>query len=412
MQLLESMVQDYSWGSLTAIPALRGVEPDGRPQAELWMGAHPVAPSKVMQEGAPLGLDRLIAGSPGAMLGSEVSDRFDARLPFLLKVLAAAEPLSLQAHPSLSQAAIGFAREDKAGIPRGAPNRCFRDANHKPELLCALTPFEMLCGFRPLQETLELLRFLDVGGLAPHIRALEENGENAIPGLLRELLTKSDPQLVDAVVRACRAEGDGPGEGSRRWAARLGDAYPGDAGAVISLLLNYRVLTPGEAVFLGAGNLHAYLKGVGVEIMANSDNVLRGGLTPKHIDVDTLLEVLDPSPITPHVQVPTGAVCAYVSPVAEFRLLRVALGADSDGADVAHPTATAVDLVSAGPAIVLAVDGALRCTSLSGGAQVQLQSGSAMFLPASDSPIRMSGVGLGFVAVAGDPVETSLTPRE
>jgi len=400
MELLHNVVQHYAWGSRRAIPELCQIAPDGRPQAEMWMGAHPVAPSAIRRDGRRLRLDDLISSAPAETVGPHVCEQFGDRLPFLLKVLAAAEPLSLQAHPSLAQAREGFAREEQAGIPRDAPNRSFRDEQHKPELICALTPFEALSGFRPVSETLTLLRSLDTPALAGAVDALAQKGEAALRDLLREWLAHPDPAQVAAVVAACSAAAEGPYQASRLWAVRLAEMYGDDPGVLISLLLNHVELAPGQAMFLDAGNLHAYLDGVGVEIMASSDNVLRGGLTEKHVDVDALADIVDPSPIAPAVQIPDEPLHRYHSPVAEFTLYRV----------VFDPSFS-VQVVSDGPAIVLAVDGTIEGEGSSHSGPLRIESGHAAFIPAGEQGVTLTGAGLGFVAAVGDPVTSSLLPR-
>ena len=302
MELLEGVIRNYEWGSTSSIPSFLGRPETGEPWAELWFGAHPSGPSLLGAGHEPL--HAVIAADPVAALGPATADRFGA-LPFLVKVLAAAAPLSLQAHPSIAQAEAGYAREDAAGIPLDAPNRSFRDRLHKPELICALTEFDALCGFRDPLATLEILATIETPALDPirsRIRA-EPNAEG-LNGLLEHLLTlgPADAQaLVAPVVAMSGRPGPDEGAGERTMAAALGARYPGDVGVVIALLLNLVTLRPGEALFLGAGNLHMYLNGTGIEVMANSDNVLRGGLTSKHIDIPTLLAVVDPQPFDPDV---------------------------------------------------------------------------------------------------------------
>ena len=318
--MLEGVVQRYAWGSPSAIPELLGTLPDGSPQAELWLGAHPSAPSRA----GGTRLDELVARDPTAALGASVAGRFGTRLPFLLKVLAAAAPLSLQAHPSAARAAAGFREETAAGIPLGAPERRYRDADHKPELLCALSPFFALCGFRPVEETLALLHRL---GLADHavFSSLASGDLRATVGRLLSLPQGERAAVAEAVADAA-ARDEAP---EAVWARRIAATHPGDPGIGVALLLNLVELAPGQAIFLPAGNLHAYLEGVGVEIMASSDNVLRGGLTPKFVDVDELLRILDVCPAPPPVVEPQaqGQVLRYRTPAEEFELAMVALAA-------------------------------------------------------------------------------------
>ena len=375
MQQLEGAIRKYDWGSTSSIPSLLGCAEDGKPWAELWLGAHPSAPSVVGESRTPL--DELIAADPAAQLGTAVTDRFGS-LPFLFKVLAAAAPLSLQAHPSVPQAEAGYAREDAAGIPIDAPNRSFRDRFHKPELICALTDFHALCGFRDPVATLDVLATIDTAALDPiRDRLAVFSDVDGLGPLLEYLLTlpaTDAAALVAPVVAACGVPGSDRHADVRAMAAALGERYPGDAGVVTALLLNLVHLKPGEALFLGAGSLHAYLGGTGVEIMANSDNVLRGGLTTKHIDIPTLLEVVDAQPIEPVVQRPAlvRGIASYDTPVPEFLLDRL----DLDGSATVS-----------GPAILLCTDGAVDAGSFS------LERGAAAWLPAGDGIVELRGRG-------------------
>ena len=384
MQLLEGVIRNYEWGSASSIPSLLGRPPDGRPWAELWFGAHPSAPSLVGPTHQPL--DTVVEADPVAALGSDVAGRFGS-LPFLVKLLAAAEPLSLQAHPSIAQAEAGHAREDAAGIALDAPNRSFRDRLHKPELICALTEFEALCGFRDPDATLAILATIDTPALDPiRVRIDAEPNAAGLDALLAHLLTLDAAEaaaLVDAVVAACGRPGPEIGAGERAMAAALGARHPGDAGVITALLLNRVTLQPGEALFLGPGNLHMYLRGTGIEIMANSDNVLRGGLTPKHVDVPALLDVVDAEPIDPAIQRPVAVdgVTVYDTPVPEFSLVRI----DVDD----------VHILEAGPAIALCTDGVVEIGPHT------LDRGAAIWLPAADGAVEVTGRGTLYCARVG-----------
>jgi mannose-6-phosphate isomerase len=329
------------------------------------------------------------------MIGAGPHRRFGARLPFLLKVLAAETPLSLQAHPSKAQAEAGYAAEERAGVPRNAPDRNYKDDNHKPELLCALTPFDALCGFRNVQETLELLRSLQAPELSRWIDALETDaGPAGVHAAFSMLMTSPRDEvaaIVDATVRAARriVDAAGPFADECRWAIRLSQLYPGDPGVVSALLLNLVRLEPGQALFLPAGNLHAYLKGAGIEIMANSDNVLRGGLTPKHVDVPELLRVLDfdAHPIEPlSAEQRTTTEAVYLTPAAEFELSRIELGA----------TATFTATERRGPEILLCTSG---CAKLSDGSE--LSRGSSVFVTASEGEYVLAGPAIVFRSALG-----------
>jgi mannose-6-phosphate isomerase len=292
---LENPVQHYAWGSRTAIPDLLGApSPAEQPWAELWMGAHAVATSRIRASDRSEPLDAFIARDPEAVLGRAVAQRFAGELPFLFKVLAAAAPLSIQAHPSLAQAREGFERENRAGVALDAPERCYRDANHKPELICALTPFHALNRFREPREIAERFAALGESAIASAVAGLRERSDReGLAAFFALLWTLAEPArravVASAVAWARSRAGDDP---AAHWVGVLADAYPGDIGVVAPLLLNVVELAPGEAMFLPAGELHSYLEGTGIEIMANSDNVLRGGLTAKHVDVAELTRTL------------------------------------------------------------------------------------------------------------------------
>lgn len=367
--LLECTVMPYAWGSRTAIAELTGrPTPSPGPEAELWMGAHPTAPSRVVAEGTSRPLSELIDGDPRGALGDRVTGALGPRLPFLLKVLAAAEPLSLQAHPTAAQARAGFDDEERRGVARDAANRNYKDPSHKPELLAALTPFDALSGFRRAADTARLFDALGIEALSSSLRA------RGLGETFRTIMTGGAPPVAD-VVAACERHADSGGEFAREcaWARRLAALYPGDAGVISALLLNLVRLEPGEAIYLDAGNLHAYLEGVGVEIMASSDNVLRGGLTRKHVDVPELMRVLDfvDGPVTPSRPRAVDAFEAvYDTPAREFRLSR--LRVDGTGTS-RHVSAPEILLCTGGAAIVQA----------GAGAEIVLAKGAAAFVAAA-----------------------------
>jgi mannose-6-phosphate isomerase len=348
---LEGVARPYAWGSPTAIPQLRGVPASGEPVAELW---------------------------------------FDEKLPFLLKILAADQALSIQVHPNLEQAQRGFAAEEALGIPRDAPHRNYRDANHKPELICALGQFDALVGFRPVAQTLEFFRALDVPELGPVAEALAgPDGLRAAFTMLLTLPEAERPQLVAQTLAGCQRL---IGAGGEWWLAAqasvlAAEHFPRDIGVVIALLLNAIRLEAGEAIFLPAGNVHAYLRGIGVEIMANSDNVLRCGLTPKHVDVDEVLRISDfseladprcPSqPVTAHEKV-------FATSAADFELSMLTLGPDEITEPGTH-----------GPELLLCTEGAV--TLEAGAEHLLLPPGRAVLL-AAGLAARIRGVGTLFRA--------------
>ncbi|MFF3166960.1 mannose-6-phosphate isomerase, class I [Streptomyces sp. NPDC003273] len=379
MDRLDNTVRPYAWGSTTAIPHLLGVEPSGEPQAEMWMGAHPGAPSRTARGT----LVEVIDADPERELGPAAVARFGPRLPFLLKILAAGAPLSLQVHPDLEQAREGYADEERRGVPVDAPHRNYKDANHKPELICALTEFDGLCGFRAPVEAAGLLEGLGVDSLKPYAGLLRAHPEETA---LREVLTavlSADPDemahtVAEATAACTRLGGDyAPYAGIARH-------YPGDPGVIAAMLLNHVRLEPGEALFLGAGIPHAYLDGLGVEIMANSDNVLRCGLTPKHVDVPELLRIVrfeagDPGVLRPEAA-PDGEE-VYDTPIDEFRLSRYVL---PEGG-------TARDLTLDTPQILLCTAGSVRA------GEHELAPGQSVFVPAGEKA-EVSGAGTVFRA--------------
>ncbi len=420
MLLLDNPIQNYAWGSRTSLAKLLGRPPSAQPEAELWIGAHPKAPS-LLEDGRSL--LAAIVSDPDRMLGSAVHERFGAQLPFLLKVLAVDSPLSLQAHPNLEQAARGFAREELAGVPLGAPERTYKDENHKPELLCALTPFEALSGFRPPAEAAALFEGLGVTStdVAAQLRQRGPEPHRAAFATLMSLSGEARAKVTSDVLSRCeraRAGVAGPFAASINWACKLAAQYPGDIGAVASLLLNHLALAPLEAVYLEAGRLHAYLSGTGVEIMANSDNVLRGGLTPKHVDVPELLRVLvfDSPQVLPtptHVS-PAGEI-TYLTPAPEFRLSRIDLPRAGSGEGQGRFAASV-----SGPEILLCVEGQVGVELSSGpvalgagrlvphaglalGSATRrvLGPGKACFLPASAGAYELEGKGRIFRATLG-----------
>jgi mannose-6-phosphate isomerase len=389
MWQLTNTVRHYPWGSRTVIPELLGLDaPAAEPYAELWIGAHPDAPSRL---GDGTGLDAAIAVAPEQLLGPAARERFGNRLPFLMKVLAADSPLSLQAHPTRAQAEAGFAAEEAAGVPKDDPTRTFKDPFHKPEVLLAITPVEALCGFRPVEESLHCLAKLQLAELKPTIAALARGGlRTAIPQLLA-LSTKRRESLVSAVAAKAAsyvAAHDPEFINTYRWAAQLAGTYPGDPGVVISLMCNHLRLAPGEAVYLPAGNLHAYLCGAGIEVMASSDNVLRGGLTSKHVDLAALIEVLDFTdgkvPVLHPVLGPGGL--RYPVPVDDFDLTRVELGVDAGV------------LTTAGPQLLLCAEGTAVLASADG--ELVLGKGQAGFVPAAE-PLSVRGPALLYRATTG-----------
>jgi mannose-6-phosphate isomerase len=372
--------RDYAWGSTTAMAELLGTEPSGRPEAELWFGAHVGSPSRIVapaQTGGARDLSEWIAQDPAAALGNL------PRLPFLLKVLAGG-PLSMQAHPTEAQAVEGFARENALGIPVDAPHRNYRDAHPKPEVIFALSErFDALCGFRAVEETSVVLRALGLDELVPRLTSLPDffawlmSGSSEIDAIVSRVVERAEaaegganlaPAVVDAVATV----------------RMLAQSFPGDAGIVSALLLNRVTLTRGEALVLPAGNIHAYLNGVGIEVMTASDNVLRGGLTPKHVDVPELLRVLDMTP---------GAVPRLPATVESSTLEVFRPGVDDFV--LAHVTGDA-EYVLTGPAIALCTSGSFTLEGILGSTTVSR--GDAVYVTPDESRVAFTGSGEVFVA--------------
>jgi mannose-6-phosphate isomerase len=379
---LENTVQRYAWGSREAIPDLVGAARDGEPWAELWLGAHPSAPSRAAG-GMPL--DQLIASEADELLGARVTGAFGARLPFLFKILAAARPLSIQCHPDAAQARAGFARENLRGIPLAARERSYKDDSHKPELIAALGRFEALVGFRePAAIRADLAR------IAPRALRAEIGLLDAAGGLAAffAALMRLAPDRRRALVSEAAAALAGDPSREAAWARRLAGDFPADPGVLAPFLLHRVELAPDQALFLGPGLLHAYLEGTGLEIMASSDNVLRGGLTDKHVDLAELLDVLRFEPHVPEVVRPEssdGRLHEYRAPAREFRLSFIDL---ADGA---------YTLAAPGPAIALCLGARCRL-EVAGDLGLELTRGQSAFLPAAAGAVHLVGDGRLYLA--------------
>lgn len=381
MEQLEGTLRAYPWGSRTLLAELRGLPaPTASPEAELWFGAHPAAPSTIA--GRPL--NDIIAADPEAALGKRVAQQFGGQLPFLVKLLAAGEPLSIQAHPSRAQAEEGFARENAEGIALTDPRRSYKDPNHKPEIITALTPFRALAGFRPPERTKAL--FDALGGLGRYSSMLgadhPEESLRAVFTTLISLPTSLRASLLDDVNVAATGLITAGGEpwivDVAQTYVQLNQRYPGDVGALAALMLNLVTLTPGDALYLDAGQPHAYLSGLGVEVMANSDNVLRGGLTSKHVDVPELARVLNfealDRPHAPSTRA-DGAV-HYDLPIDDFQVSHHKLSSDQT-----------LSVETDGPAIVLCTAGHATSSDLS------LVPAQAAWIPASDAAASFTAAG-------------------
>ncbi len=381
MQKLINSVQNYAWGSKTALTELYGIQnPDSLPMAELWMGAHPKSSSRVLENGKPRALREVIDADRSALLGEAVAQRF-GELPFLFKVLCADQPLSIQVHPNKKASEIGFAKENAAGIPLDAAERNYKDPNHKPELVFALTPFLAMNAFREFSEIVSLLQ--PVSGAHNAIaHFLQEPGAERLSQLFASLLNMQgdEKSRALAVLKAALNSQQGePWETIRV----ISEFYPDDSGLFSPLLLNVVKLEPGEAMFLFAETPHAYLKGVALEVMANSDNVLRAGLTPKYIDIPELVANVkfEPKPADELLTRPAqqGSELDFPIPVADFAF------------SLHDLSATPAELAQESAAIVFCVQG--EAVLSKGEQQLVLKPGESAFIAANESPVAASGVG-------------------
>jgi len=393
---LDNRPRDYAWGSRSALPEFRGLEPDGSPQAELWFGSHPGSPALLRTPEGEVELSSWLHEHPQPRL------RADGELPFLLKLLAAAEPLSIQVHPTAEQAAAGHARESASGLPADHPQRSYRDQHHKPELLYALsTRFHALAGFRPVAEARRVLDAL-LGALAGRAEAAvlgeflsrldPSREEESRRGALEWLFGQADAaRLTEALEQAVQAHCS-RGRPELATIARLARRHPADPGVGMALLLNRVVLRRGQAMFLPAGVPHSYLEGLGVELMAASDNVVRGGLTRKAVDVPELLAIVDlrttPVPLLKPERHGQG-VQRYRPGIPDFVLYHAAV----------DPLQDAVVRLS-GSAIVLAVAGTVQVDGARD--RLRLSQGQAAFATEDEGPLSIRGNGEAFVAMAGE----------
>jgi len=391
VDLLDNPIRDYAWGSRTALAALLGREPTGRPEAELWIGAHPGDPSR-LTDGRRL--DEEVRVHPSQVLGPDVAERFGGRLPFLAKVLAVDQVLSLQVHPDREQARSGHAREEAAGLSVEDPERSYPDPWHKPELVFALTPFETLAGFRDVSRSAELLRMFGVPWADDVARRLTDGEpETQLREVVAETLDLPGSTVADLVAEVGAARGqvryaDPEAHRVLEILGQLAGRYPTDPGVLVALLLNDVVLRPGEALMVQPGVVHAHGSGLALEIMAASDNVLRAGLTPKHRDVPELLSVADFRPIPPPRCLPAQigrGFAHFAPPVEEFELM------------VARPPVAR--LPESGPRILMALDDTVEVTA--DGRTVEVTRGRSVFVEHDDGPVSLDGPG--WVALGSVP---------
>lgn len=387
ISILKNPTQHYAWGSKTFIPKLMGEPfPAEKPQAELWMGAHPKAPSLVLWDGDWISLLEWIRKDPEGILGETVAKEFSNELPFLFKILAADKPLSVQAHPSREQAQEGFARENGIKIPLDATHRNYKDENHKPEMICALTPFWLLNGFRKIDDLMALIE--RIGAPALKNKAIHLQGQSEAGGLkvfFTTLMTMdqgTQRQLVAEVVHHCdKLSTTGP---EFEWITKLNQKYPGDMGVLSPIFMNLVKLRPGEGFYTPPGRLHAYLEGAGMELMANSDNVLRGGLTGKTMDVPELLKILDFTHSEVDILKPERLESGeevYHTPAKEFLLSVISV---FKGSLFESSQRRSVEIITC-------LEGNARISDLSTGESLSLTKGTAIIVPAAVELYRIEG---------------------
>jgi len=384
---MQNRIMNYSWGSHTAIARLLGApEPSPEPQAELWMGAHPKAPSMVQVQDVQVSLADLIVENPESILGTDVARDFNNRLPFLFKVLAAEKPLSIQAHPNSQKAKEGFERENKKGIPLGSPRRSFQDDNPKPELLCALSPFWALCGFRKITDILKLGNRLVSRGLKNELRDLQRQPDpSGLKAFFKAIMMLEDSlqkNVIDEALASAAPEMDS--DPVAKWITALAREFPFDIGVLSPIFLNLLRLNPGEGIFLSAGILHAYLEGVGVELMANSDNVFRGGLTQKYVDLNGLMDILkfDEHAATVIRPIPTGSCeMRFDTPTEAFSLSKITVSPEKGFLSQDRKSIE----------ILLCVEGSGEITTKTETRRISFRQGDSFLIPANCSGYRIKG---------------------
>jgi len=384
--ILRNTIQHYAWGSPESIPKLLGRDNlSGLPWAELWMGAHPKAPSLVNFEGRWVSLKDLIEQYPQEILGRRTAARFRNTLPYLLKVLAVAKPLSIQAHPNLPQAREGFARENRQGISLDAPERNFKDDNHKPECICAMSKFYALCGFRNIDDIVAMMSESCPEGLADELENLKKNSDPiGLKEFFMALMNMDTDRRKRVIDEALQNIGIFSDQGLRYWISRLAKEYPADIGIMSPMLLNLVCLEPGQALYLPAGQLHAYLEGVGMELMANSDNVLRGGLTPKHVDLPQLAKVVHFKPgapifLKPAVRGENEKI--YRSPAGEFILSAICV---SGRILYESPTSRSIE-------ILICTEGTAAVEDCGTGTILKITRGNSLVIPAAVERYTIKG---------------------
>lgn len=389
---LNNSIKAYNWGHLTVLPELLGYEnTDNTPQAELWLGMHPEGMSKVLQGDVLRDLSELIDQNKASFLGDKALEKFGAHLPFLFKVLAINEPLSLQVHPNKQQAEAGFAHENSAGLVMTDAKRCYKDANHKTELLCAWSDdVWALCGFRPYAEIHAEFSQLGSAPLAPLVETLGANlNAEGLKEFIRTLLTlpkETVTPIMQDVLTYSAAQKSEP----YRWLEKLQAMYPADMASLAPLYMNVVHVPKGKAIFVENGVLHAYLQGMGVEIMSMSDNVVRLGLTPKYVDIASLDTIVSFKPTTVQFSETTAPHFNFTTPCDEFDLAHHSINASHHYALPAHNPAQ----------IVLCVEGSLTIFNSESASEpaYTLSQGQSFFVPFNAGSYLFKGSGELFIA--------------
>ncbi len=393
VRCLKNTVKYYGWGSKTAIPQLLGIpNPQYKPFAELWIGAHPMGQSLVLESGAEIPLSEYIKRDPENILGKSVSEHFNQTLPFLLKILAAAAPLSIQAHPDKAAAKRGFERETLAGLSMDHFQRSFKDNNHKPELICALTPFWVLKGFRPISDIIALFKNMNLDEIKAILEQFTAHAD--ISGLkifYSSIMTMSKEQKQQVTARAAVYASLRHQDPVCCWIGKLYEHYAGDAGVLSPIFLNLVRLNPGDALFISPGELHSYLEGMAVEIMASSDNVIRSGLTSKYMDASEILSILDFRDASPDIIKPAkGDVMekAYPVPAEEFGLSAIHITSATPFSRINNQSFE----------ILLCVDGRAALIESGGATPIDLPCGASIMIPACVPSYSVQGQALVFRA--------------
>ncbi|MCF7455148.1 mannose-6-phosphate isomerase, class I [Vibrio sp. A1-1] len=383
---LNNVIQNYAWGSTDSLSTLFGVDnPDNEPQAELWMGAHPNGCSQLEDQNVFLS-DYLNEHRESA-LGQYTADRY-GQLPYLFKVLAARTPLSIQVHPNKRNSELGFERENQLGIELTAGNRNYKDSNHKPELVYAITSYKAMNGFRPIEDIIVMFEEVGINALSDDVAALKKNQDaeglkTFFTVMLKLSGSKQKQALADLEQCYVLTSLSASTKQALRYSQEFAKHYPGDNGLFAPLFLNIVELKPGQAMFLHAETPHAYVQGTALEVMASSDNVLRAGLTPKHIDVEELVVNTRFEPISPDA--------LLLSPLKKEGTSHFPVPVDDFKFDVVEVTGSEKKLYVRSAEIVFCIEGVVDI--ISGSKLITLRAGDSIFVPYCVAEYKYKGKG-------------------